>query len=215
MIRYIFVVRDLHPLLLAGLPGAPPPNRTLSLRAGVNRHFWHRKQKDPKLHLGVDAGSGQIVAASLTEQDLSDESQVGPLLAQIQSPIEQLTADSAYDGEPTYRTIAAHDDAIAVVIPPRQDAVPSAGFETEPSPRDTHLLMISSLGRMRWQEITGYGQRALVETAMGRYKALIGERLRCRGDAARRTEAVVGAAVLNCMLGAARPNSVRRSVIQA
>ncbi len=24
MIRYIFVVRDLHPLLLAGLPGAPP-----------------------------------------------------------------------------------------------------------------------------------------------------------------------------------------------
>ena len=75
--------------------------------------------------------------------------------------------------------------------------------------------MISSLGRLRWQEITGYGKRALVETAMGRYKTLIGERLRSRGDAARRTEAVVGAAVLNCMLGAARPNSVRRSVIQA
>ena len=29
--------------------------------------------------------------------------------------------------------------------------------------------MISSLGRLRWQEITGYGQRALVETAIGRY----------------------------------------------
>ncbi len=101
------------------------------------------------------------------------------LLAQIQSPIEQLTADGAYDGEPTYRTIAAHDDALAVVIPPRQDAVPSAGFETDPSSRDTHLLLISSLGRLRWQEITGYGQRALVETAIGRYKALIGERLRC------------------------------------
>ena len=49
---------------------------------------------------------------------------------------------------------------------------------------------------------------------MGRYKALIGERLRCRGDAARRTEAVVGAAVLSCMLGAARPNSVRHSMNQ-
>ena len=69
--------------------------------------------------------------------------------------------------------------------------------------------MISSLGRLRWQEITGYGQRALVETAMGRYKALIGERLRGRGDAARPTEAVVGAAVLNRMLDSARPNSVR------
>ena len=83
--------------------------------------------------------------------------------------------------------------------------MPSAAFDTDPSARDTHLLMISSLGRMRWQEITGYGQRALVETAIGRYKTLIGERLRCRGDAARRTEAVVGAA---------RPNSVRRSVSQ-
>ena len=93
--------------------------------------------------------------------------------------------------------------------------MPRARFETDPSPRDTHLLLISSLGRLRWQEITGYGKRALVETAMGRYKALIGERLRCRGDAARRTEAVVGAAVLNCMLGAARPNSVRNSIIPA
>ena len=71
--------------------------------------------------------------------------------------------------------------------------------------------MISSLGRMRWQEIVGYGRRALVETTMGRYRALIGERLRCRNDAAGRTEAVVGAAVLNRTLAAARPNSVRRS----
>ena len=45
---------------------------------------------------------------------------------------------------------------------------------------------------------------------MGRYKGLIGERLRSRGDAARRTEAVVGAVVLNRMLDAARPNAVRR-----
>ena len=50
---------------------------------------------------------------------------------------------------------------------------------------------------------------------MVRYQTLIGDLLRCRGDAARRTEAVVGAAVLNCMLGAARPSCVRRLVIQA
>ncbi len=47
------------------------------------------------------------------------------------------------------------------------------------------------------------------------YKGLIGERLRSRGNAARRTEAVVGAAVLNRMLDVARPNSVRRSVAPA
>ncbi len=51
--------------------------------------------------------------------------------------------------------------------------MPSAGFETDPLPRDTHLLTIASLGRLGWQEVTGYGKRALVETAMGRYKALM------------------------------------------
>jgi hypothetical protein len=110
---------------------------------------------------------------------------------------------------------ATEPTAIAVVIPPQNTAVPSAGFEIELSPRDTHLLTIASLGRLGWQEVIGYGKRALVETAMGRYKGLIGERLHSRVDAARRTEAVVGAAVLNRMLDAARPNSVRRSLAPA
>ena len=176
---------------------------------GRSRRKWR------KLHLGVDARSGQIAAVTLTDQDVSDESQVGPLLEQIESPIKQVTADGAYGGEPTHQTITTHDAAIAVVIPPQDNAVPSAGFETDPSPRDTHLLTIASLGRLGWQEVTGYGKRALVETAMGRYKSLIGERLRSRGDAARRTEAGVGAAVLNRMLDAARANSVRRSAAPA
>jgi hypothetical protein len=57
--------------------------------------------------------------------------------------------------------------------------------------------------------VTGYGRRALVETTMGRYKALIGPRLRACNDAGRRTETAVGAVVLNRMLAAGRPNSVR------
>ncbi len=50
---------------------------------------------------------------------------------------------------------------------------------------------------------------------MGRYKSIIGERLRSRGEATQRTEAIVGVADLNRMLGAGRPNSVRRSVTSA
>lgn len=44
---------------------------------------------------------------------------------------------------------------------------------------------------------------------MGRYKALIGPRLRARGLAAQQTEAAIGVAVLNRMLAACRPDSVR------
>jgi hypothetical protein len=74
-----------------------------------------------KLHLGVAAANGMIVAQTLTDQDADDPSQVGPLLNQIDEPIAQVTADGAL----TYETIAAHGDGIEVVIPPRSTAVPS------------------------------------------------------------------------------------------
>jgi transposase len=165
-----------------------------------------------KLHLAVDVASGMIVAQRLTDQDVEDPSQVGPLLDQIDDPLGQVTADGAYDGDPTYQTIAAHGDDIKVVIPPRSTAV-SSGEEDAPTQRDRHLKMITEQGRLAWQAATGYGQRSLVETTMGRYKALIGPRLRARGFAAQQTEAAIGVAVLNRMLVAGRPDSVRRQPV--
>ena len=64
-------------------------------------------------------------------------------------------------------------------------------------------------GRLKWQIGTGYGKRALVETAMGRYKGVIGQRLRARSFLAQQAEAAIGAAILNRMLACARPKSVR------
>jgi hypothetical protein len=75
--------------------------------------------------------------------------------------------------------------------------------------------MITGRGRLAWQKATDYGRRSLVETTMGRYKALIGPRLRARGFAAQLTEAAVGVVVLNQMLAAGRPDSVRRTRVIA
>ena len=57
--------------------------------------------------------------------------------------------------------------------------------------------------------------RSLVETAMGRYKAIIGPCLRARSFSGQQAEATVGVAVLNRMLDAGRPVSVRRLNIAA
>jgi hypothetical protein len=48
-------------------------------------------------------------------------------------------------------------------------------------------------------------RRSLIETTMGRYKALIGPRLRARGFNAQQTEAAIAVAVLNRML---RPDAL-------
>jgi len=169
---------------------------------------WRSRRTWRKLHLAVDAASGTIVGQTLTDQDADDPSQVAPLLDQIEDPIVRVTADGAYDGAPTYQTIAAHGGSIEVVIPPRSTAVPSDEHDP-PTQRDRHLTMITQRGRMAWQVATGYGQRSLVETTMGRYKALIGPRLRARGLTAQHTEAAIGVAVLNRMLAVGRPKSVR------
>ena len=105
-------------------------------------------------------------------------------------------------------------NAIEVVIPPRATAVLSSELDT-PTQRDRHLAMIAEQGRLAWQASTGYGQRSLVETTTGRYKTLIGPRLRARGFAAQRTEAAIGVAVLNWMLVAGHPDSVRRQPVTA
>src|ERR1700712_1568167 len=178
------------------------------------KHGAKSRRRWRKLHLAVDAASGMIVAQTLTDQDTDDPSQVGPLLDQIDDPSVQVTADGAYDGAPTYQTIAAHGDEIKVVIPPRPTAVPS-GEPGPPPQRDRHLAMIAEQGRLAWQATTDYGQRSLVETTVGRYKALIGPRLRGCGFAAQQTEAAVGVAVLNRMLAAGRPDSVRRQPVIA
>ena len=172
------------------------------------RHGAKSRRKWRKLHLAVDAESGMIVAQKLTDQDGDDPSQVGPLIDQIGGQIGRVTADGAYDGGPTYRTIAQHGDGIEVVIPPRSTAVPSCELGP-PTQRDLHLAMLTEQGHLGWQVATGYGQRSLVETAMGRYKSLIGPRLRARGFAAQQTEAAIGVAALNRMLAAGRPKSVR------
>ena len=130
------------------------------------KHGAKSRRRWRKLHLAVNAASGLIVAQTLTDQDTDDPSQVAPLLDQIDDPIGQVTADGAYDGAPTYQTIAAHGDGIEVVIPPRSTAVPSGELDP-PTQRDRHLAMITEQGRLAWQVTTGYGQRSLVTRVTG------------------------------------------------
>jgi hypothetical protein len=75
--------------------------------------------------------------------------------------------------------------------------------------------MIAEQGRLAWQATTSYSRRSLVETTMGRYKALIGPRLRARGFAAQQSEAAAGVAVLNLMLATRCHDSVRRQTVIA
>jgi len=166
-----------------------------------------------KLHLAVDADTGEIAAHVLTEGHTDDAAQVPALLGQAEGVIGSVTADGAYDGEPTYAAAAARQrhPPSDVVVPPRASTVPSAGKgdSDRQSLRDRHIQLMAECGRMGWQRATGYGRRNQAETAMARYKHLIGPKLRARSLTAQRGEVAIAVAVLNRMIRTAKPVSVR------
>jgi Transposase DDE domain len=127
-----------------------------------------------KLHLGLDADTQEIVAAELTPDDIGDVSVLPELLDQIDADVASLTADGGYDGEAAYNAVVERHPVAAVVIPPRATAVPS---QTTTTQRDRHLAAIAEHGRIAWLRSSGYSRRSLVETAMYRYKTIIGRRL--------------------------------------
>src|SRR3954467_8058791 len=175
----------------------------------VEKHGTKRRRSWRKLHLGVDAETGRIVAATLTERDQDDAAQVGPLLDQVADPVASFTADGAYDQESVYAAVAEPHPGADVVVPPRSTAVPSATAETAPTQRDRHLQLIAEKGRMGWQKASGYNARARAEATIGRFKRVIGDGLRSRTDERRATEMDVAVQVLNRMLELGRPNYVR------
>src|SRR4051794_31288616 len=175
----------------------------------VEKHGAKRRRSWRKMHLGVDARTGRIVAATLTDRDEDDASQVGPLLDQVADPVASVTADGAYDQDRVYADVAERHPEAAVIVPPRSTAVPSATAETAPTQRDRHLQLIAEKGRMGWQKASGYNARARAEATVGRFKQVIGDGLRSRTDGRRVTEVNVGLHALNRMLEFGRPNYVR------
>ena len=175
----------------------------------VEKHGTKTRRSWRKLHLGRDADTGQIIAATLTTQDVDDASQVGPLLDQVDGPIASFTGDGAYDQDGVYASVAERYPEAAVIVPPRSTAVPSATAETAPTQRDRHLELVAEKGRMVWQRASGYTKRARAEATIGRFKRVIGDGLRSRTDERRATEMDVAVQVLNRMLELGRPESVR------
>ena len=99
----------------------------------LEKHGTATRRSWRMLHLGVDAGSGRILASTLTSKDADDASQVDPLLDQIAGPVASFTADGAYDQEGVAAAVAARHPDAAVVVPPRATAVPSSTAKTAPT----------------------------------------------------------------------------------
>jgi hypothetical protein len=126
--------------------------------------------------------TGEIVASVLTGKEAGDAGQVPVLLEQVEGEIASVMADGAYDGEPVYQAIAARQPQAAPdhchPAAPLSRSQPQA--DTDPKPARRSHPPHSGARPLSVAQGDGHGRRSLVETAIGRYKALLGPRLRAR-----------------------------------
>jgi Transposase DDE domain len=165
-----------------------------------------------KLHLAVDESDGRLLGHLLTDSSGygSGDSTAGTkLLLRLVAQgarFRGVYADGAYDGQGPRR--AAHGGGGAAIIPPRARArtatsqrgkgPPLAGWQRE---RNEQIRACRE-DREQWKEAAGYHRRSLAETAMSRWKTLLGPGLAARGREQQRVEAAVSVWLLNQLLPA-------------
>ena len=175
----------------------------------VRVHGKDRRRVWRKLHLGVDTATGEILAHALTESQVHESSELPGLLAGIDAPIAAVYGDGAYDAFDIHTAILAR--GARPVIPPRKGAAisPPPRLKDPPPTRGAAVARIVEIGRKAWKQETGYHRRSLVETAMFRYKTVIGPGLSARTLDNQRAEVAVAVRCLNRLTALGMPTSLR------
>jgi IS5 family transposase len=175
----------------------------------VRQHGASRRRTWRKLHLGINPDDGEIQAALMTDNQVSDGEAVGDLLPQIPSQLDTATADGAYDTRTVYDLLNAHSPGVNIVTPPRRGARlwQHGNARAERLKRDDNVRAIRRVGRQAWQRQSGYHQRSLVETTMYRLKTIFGQHLSTRLFETQNTQTLIRCAALNRMTQLGMPQS--------
>ena len=181
---------------------------------GLGVHVGHlrkppKKRTWRKLHLAVDASTGEIVASDLTSRRTCDSARIPSLLGQIDRRVASVSADGAYDTERVYEEAQSIGEgrAVRVPIPPGRNAQLSSRPSTALRERNRNIRSIRRLGRREWHQRSGYSKRSVVENAIYRYKTIIGRGMRSRTLAGQRVEAQLACKILNTMTLLGMPDS--------
>jgi hypothetical protein len=171
----------------------------------VRKHGAGKHRTWMKLHVAANGQTQQIEAITLTSNAVDDATEVESLIRQINKPVKRFMGDGAYDKDKVREQL--YKDNISQVIPPQRNAVTDKKKRLHMAQRDEAIKAIKAIGRKEWKIKEGYHHRSKAETAMFRYKTIIGDKLAARKTAHQKTEVAVGCKILNIMLQTTKPQS--------
>jgi hypothetical protein len=162
----------------------------------IEKYKIQEKKAYKKLHLVVD-NLHIIQNSDLTSSHVQDQSRVKNLIDPIEENIRHVTADGAYDNNPTYKMLSKQFPSADIVIPPQKNSVYQKNNEFY---RNRNILEVECHGHMGWQKKRSYGKRNNSELAIQRYKRILGNKLHARDFERQKQEAIIGCSILNKMM---------------
>lgn len=181
----------------------------------VRKYSWNRRRLWRKLHLAVNDKSQTIEAFELTELGTQDCEGMTMLIDKIDKPINSCIGDGAYDQYSSYEH--ANRLGFDLIVPPAINAVPSDELKHKYKvkkyssgaieKRDNTIKKMRAYGKKGWKVNSGYHRRSLAETAMYRFKTLLGGKLSSRKFENQLVETAIKCEILNKMTELGMPSS--------
>jgi IS5 family transposase len=164
----------------------------------VKVHGKGRPRKWIKLHIAIDAKTQEIVGELLTEAGVDDGKAFPTVVKQVPNRVRTVIGDGAYDDKEVRDLIRKRGGR--ALIPPPKNAV-CHGTDSD---RDSAVLAIRGLGgdkvaKSIWGKLSGYSERALVETSFSRHKKIFGERFFSKTPERQKVESRLKCVILNKM----------------
>ena len=170
-------------------------------------HGKSKRRHWRKLHLSVNSKTHEIVGSVITDHRKHDCEVVDEVLPK--KPLNKVCADGAYDNQKTYDAIEKQGGI--PLIPPRSGACKTKDPSQGMALRNHNIEACWAIGRKNWKIGSGYHQRSLAETAMYRFKQILGATLSSRKMETQITEALVKSQILNRMTQLGMPISYKIS----
>ncbi|MET2898756.1 IS5 family transposase [Vibrio rotiferianus] len=170
----------------------------------AKKHGAEKRRLWRKLHLAVDADTHQVVSAELSLSTVTDGEVLPELLKKTHRKIKSISGDGAYDTRLCYQAIERKK--AKPLIPPRT----GAAYWENRHPRNQAVACQRIHGsNEHWKKTSGYHSRSISETAMSRYKRLLGSSLSLRDYDAQVGEAYAAVRALNKLTSLGMPQTTR------
>ena len=179
----------------------------------VRTHGVSKRRTWRKLHLCIDAESGEVIVAGASGNSVADGEMLPGMIEAVAGEIEQVSADGAYDHRKVHAALTQRGIKRGA-IPPRKDAKirQHGNSSKERLMRDENLRMIRKKGRAKWKREANYHQRSLAETGMSRFKTIFTDKLQSRKQENQFQEMIIKCVVLNRMTHLGMPDSYKVTV---